>query len=186
MLLLSWTATAFIKGVAAVTRGDYMVFSSNMPLAGGNIASVGLHEWHANSVMWGASTAGTASVSPLQAAGCRLPAAGNVGLLFRYDGVQRLSGLWHDHQAPLARPTDSLVFLEFEDASGLAVAGFFDTWHSGSLDGLLASMMGRGQDTWPLPIELFGCLTTLAEHPDGNEGGAAGTPKRGPVHHGAG
>lgn len=71
MLLLSWTATAFIKGVAAVTRGDYMVFSSNMPLAGGNIASVGLREWHANSVMWGASTAGTASVSPLQAAGCR-------------------------------------------------------------------------------------------------------------------
>lgn len=109
-------------------------------------------------------------------AGRRLPAAGNVGLLFRYDGVQRLSGLWHDHQTPLARPTDSLVFLESEDASGLAVAGFFDTWHSGSLDGLLASMMGRGQDTWPLPIELFGCLTTLAEHPDGNEGGAAGTP----------
>lgn len=109
-------------------------------------------------------------------AGRRLPAAGNVGLLFRYDGVQRLSGLWHDHQAPLARPTDSLVFLESEDASGLAVAGFFDTWHSGSLDGLLASMMNRGQDTWPLPIELFGCLTTLAEHPDGNEGGAARTP----------
>ena len=76
----------------------------------------------------------------------------------------------------MARPTDSLVFLESEDASGLAVAGFFDTWHSGSLDGLLASTMNRGQDTWPLPIELSGCLTTLAEHPDGNEGGAAGTP----------
>lgn len=61
-------------------------------------------------------------------------------------------------------------------ATGMAVAGFFDMWHSGSLDGVLASTMNRGQDTWPLPIELSGCLTTLAEHPDGDEGGAAGTP----------